>query len=721
MLTAWTKEQVNRLYRKWSGPDPHVRPEGILFQTLSTTWRTSRSLYRRWWRSQQPILLSVDGPARLTGCGSITGWVLARSGTIQSVEAWVNYQLIARCKPDHQRRDAHAAYPFYPCEQLAGFRLCPPVGILPDGKHSLLVKATDLEGHSTFVESLLTVDRFTMSDDAGMDADITGSNREYQLWLKHYDRHEIPEILNGPLISLVMPIYRPRIDHLMEAIASARQQTYQHWELCLCDDGSSNPNLTETLRAISSSEPRIKLTTLSYNQGISQATNQAIACSRGEFVALLDQDDRLHPQTLQAIAYQTQITPADVYYTDEDRLDARSRRLDPFFKPGWCPELLHSMMYLGHLCVYRRALLDRAGLCNSRFDGTQDWDLALRATEQPGCKVYHIPGVFYHWRLGGHSALEQNNRRCHELGREAVEMSLHRQDKAYRLETGPRACTFHLSPSANTPRVSILIPTRDNLGMLRRCLESIKQRTDYPDYEIIVIDNGSNQPEFLSYLASCPADRVLTINEPFNHSMLNNRAAEVATGDFLLLLNDDTEAISTHWLTSMVEQALGENVGAVGGWLIYPDGRTQHAGVMLEEAAVARHYSSAVMLDGLDRGLSLLNREVSAVTGACLLIRRELYFQSGGLDTEELPTSYNDVDLCLRLRSKGYRMIMTPRAKLIHHESATRRSDERDDRFRDIIRQRWLTELRQERFWNQHLGQSSDWHRGLAFHWPDKQ
>lgn len=718
MLAAWTKQQVNRLYRSWAGPDPHARPNGVLFQSLSNTWRGSRSLYRRWWRSQQPLLMALDGPPRLTGCGSITGWVLARTGVINSVQAFCGDKLIAHTTPNHLRSDAHAAYPFYPKEQLAGFRLCPQVGSLSDGLHPLRVIATDNQHRSIAVETNLVVDRFTLEDSAVIDPDLTGSNREYQLWLKRYDQHELLPCLNGPLISVVMPIYRPRLDHLHQAIDSVRNQTYDRWELCLCDDGSNNPHLTEELSRSESLDPRIKLMTLNHNEGISTATNRAIEMSRGEFIALLDQDDQLHPQALQAIALQTQEAPADLYYTDEDRLDARGLRLEPFFKPSWCPDLLHSMMYLGHLCVYRRSALEQTGLCRSHFDASQDWELALRTTDQPGCRVSHIPGVFYHWRLGGHSAQEEINRKCHELGHEAVEASLNRQNKAYRVEPGPRPCTFHLRPSAETPKVSILIPTRDNLPMLRRCLTSIRQRTDYPEYEILVIDNGSRSPEMLDYLQSCPCDRVIRIDEPFNHSMLNNQAAGQATGEILVLLNDDTEVLSRDWLTVMAEHASLPEVGAIGAWLIYPDGRTQHAGVVLEEASVARHVSSAIMLDGLDRGLSLLTREVSAVTGACLMVRRDLFQSLGGLDAIQLPTSYNDVDFCLRLRQNGYRVLITPRAKLIHHESASRQFDQRDEQFRSLMRQRWLEAIRNERFWNRNLGLSSDWMQGLAFHWP---
>lgn len=717
MLAEWTRDQVNRLYRNWAGPDPHSRPQGLLFQTLSTTWRTSRSLYHRWWRSQQPILLQLDGPPRLTGCGSITGWVLSRSSPIATVQAFVAGKLLAQTTPDHVRNDAHAAYPYYPTEYHNGFRLCPQPGVLSDGQHPLVVKATNTSGEKITTESTLTIDRFTLADDPGIAPDLIGTDREYQLWLRSHDHHDLPECPHGPLISIVMPVFRPRLDHWHQAIESVKAQSYERWELCLCDDGSANPHLSEELACLAASDARIKVTTLPVNQGIASATNHAVRQSNGQFIAFLDQDDWLHRQALQAVALHTQHSPADLYYTDEDRLDLNGRRKQPFFKPAWSPDLLHTMMYLGHLCVYRRSALDQSGLCDSHYDGTQDWELALRVTDQPGCRVQHIPGIFYHWREGGHSARQLTNQRCHERGRQAVEASLFRRERRHRVEDGPRPCTFSTSPSAEQPRVSILIPTKDQPRLLERCLGSLHSRTDYPDFEIIVIDNGSSRPETVEYLRHCAADQVLRIDAPFNHSDLNNQAARVATGQFLVLLNDDTEILSRDWLAAMVEQAHCPEVGAVGAWLLYPDGRTQHTGIVLEYNAVARPLASALMLDGLDRGTSLLVRDVSAVTGACLLVRRQLYLDMNGLDSTTFPTSYNDVDFCLRLREKGYRIILNPQARLIHHESLTRRVDPRDEEYRHAMRERWSQELKSEWFYNSNLSQSADWHKGLAFHW----
>jgi GT2 family glycosyltransferase len=525
--------------------------------------------------------------------------------------------------------------------------------------------------------------------------------------------------VDGPLISVVMPVFRPDLKYFHAAIDSLRGQTYSRWELCLCDDGSEDTVLTEHLRQLSRRDERIRVVAGGGNRGISAATNSAIRQSRGELIALMDQDDRLHPQALQAIACAAVKTPGDLYFTDEDRLDVLGRRVCPFFKPGWSHDLLQGMMYLGHLCVYRRGMLDRAGLCDSRYDGAQDWELALRCTDQPSCRVVHVPGIFYHWREGGRSAEPSFNRLCHERGERAVRESLGRRKRAARVETGPRPCSFYIREDigSSAPLVSILIPTRDRPRYLRPCLESLRRRTDYEPLEILVLDNGSDSRAARRYLKRCPADRVLRYDMPFNHSRMNNLAARQAKGEFLLLLNDDTEALHGDWLTRMIECASGPDVGAVGGWLVFPDGRTQHNGVQLGGSEVARPICTAMTLDGIDRGAGRLVRDVSAVTGACLLIRRQLYLDIGGLDEDRLPTSFNDVDLCLRLREDGYKILQCPAAKLLHRESATRRIDDKEEDFMKVMRERWQVHLGADPFWNPLLGRSSDTRHGLAFRW----
>lgn len=718
MLQHWAKTGVRQLYRSWAGNDPHSRPSGKLFQTLSHSWRSSRALYRRWKFQDVPLLLVLDCEPRLTGCGSITGWACSNSTGPVIIEAWVDKQKIADAVCDIPRPDVFRVFPHLNRQQLPGFRLCPAPQILPDGEYTLEVRAMDAVGHRAQHFTRLIVDRFTQQDDPALPSDFSGTQREYQLWLRKHDQYAIPMPNIQPLISIVLPVFRPRLDHLHQAVQSVLSQTYPRWELCISDDGTCNPCLSEELTALSQLHRNIKLITSEYNRGISHATNAAIEIARGDYIALLDQDDALHPQALQALALAAQNTPGDVFYTDEDRIDACGRRFEPFFKPGWSPMLLRSMMYFGHLCMYRRAFVQH-DWCRSDYDGAQDWELALRITDHPDCRVVHVPGIFYHWRTGGLSSQELANQRCHDMGRQIVTDSIRRKGQDLQVADGPRRCTFRVYKPAPQPMVSIQIPTRDNVELLYKCLNSIRSLTDYPRYEIIVIDNGSTESNTLDYLEQCPADQVIRLDIPFNHSKLNNEAARLARGDYLLLLNDDIEVLATDWLDAMMSQACLSDVGATGSWLIYPDGRTQHAGIVLDAVAVARNLSDALMLDGLDRGISRLSREVSAVTGACMLIRKSLYLEKGGLDAETFPTSYNDVDLCLRLRQAGYRIIMNPQSKLIHHESATRTIDAHDELYRKNMRDRWGQMLEQERYWNPWLGTTADWYRGLAFHWKE--
>jgi glycosyltransferase involved in cell wall biosynthesis len=664
------------------------------------------------------VLLALDGEQRLTGCGAITGWAIGRDSTIVAVEAWVDGRQVAATKPNQERPDVWQQFGWYRSKNPPGFRLCPPAGLLGDGRYEMLVRAFDERGNYHEIRSDLVVDRFTLQDDPELRVDLVGSNREYQLWLRDNDCYPLPHITHGPLISVIIPVYRPNLRYLQQAIASVREQAYPNWELCLCDDGSNDLALTQFLESLVREDKRFHLVSCEVNQGIAAATNRAMRPSHGEYVAFMDQDDRLHPQALQAIADAISSQPADLYFTDEDRLDDRGDRVEPFFKPGWSRDLLLSMMYLGHLCVYKRAWLNRIGWLGSHFDGTQDWELALRSTMHPDCRIVHVPGVFYHWRVGGHSASVAGNQLCHERGKQAVMEVLQRQRDGAIVEDGPRSCTFHVRHQMNSsPLVSILIPTRDRSDLLQRCLQSLRKRTNYQSLEIIVLDNGSRSGAAQRYLRRCPADKVLRYDGPFNHSWLNNEAAQQARGDLLLFLNDDTEALHADWLQVMVEQAQRKEVGAVGAWLIFPDGRTQHSGIILCPNMIARHISTAMTRDGLDRGSGLLTREVSAVTGACLMMRKEVFLSAGGFDATALPTSFNDVDLCLRLKEKGYRIIQCPRAKLIHHESATRRIDGSEEEYRRLMRQRWDEELRSERFWNPGLAQFDDLERGLAFHW----
>jgi GT2 family glycosyltransferase len=714
-LTTLARRWAWRLHHRWS-----QAPEHRLFRGLSWSWRWLRSRHHRLFRRQPPVLVQLDGPARLSGFAALAGWAISRNRRVTRVEAFVDGRLIAAGPPTETRGDVARHFPHYRFAGPIGFRLAIAPGTLADGRHDLRLRAHDTRGRIGEARTTLHVEDFQLADPATLPPHLQGSNREYQLWLRRQEpeRSRPPRrFRHEPLVSIVMPVHRPNLDQLREAVASVQDQHHERWELCLCDDGSGQPEVTAYLHDLAAREPRLRWRAHPHNQGIAAATSTAIGLGRGDYVAFLDQDDRLAPHALAEVVRALQQGPADLLYTDEDRLDEHGCRIEPLFKPDWSPDLLLARMYLGHLCVYRRAFLDEVGGCRSAFDGAQDWDLALRATAR-ACRVVHIPQVLYHWRMNGSSAGAAFNRLCHERGRRACAEHLRQRNVDAEVADGPFPCSFHIRyRHERQPLVSILIPSRDQGRLLKRCLRSLRRRTEYPHLEILVLDNGSRDPGTLRYLRSC-GERVLRLDMPFNHSRLNNLAAAQARGELLLLLNDDTEVLTPGWLTALVEQALRPEVGAAGALLLHPDGRLQHAGIVLGLGPVAMPLHAGITRDGLDRGTVFLAHEVSAVSGACLLIRRAVYQEVGGLDEEALPASYNDVDLCLRLRRAGYRIVYTPLARLQHLESASR-SFHDEDRVQRLMQARWGPELARDPYWNPNLPHGPELPPGFALHWPE--
>jgi GT2 family glycosyltransferase len=668
------------------------------------------------------LIVLDESPPRLSGFAAITGWAIAKDAPVTHVDLFVRGRWLAGGRPTERRSDIRVRFPHYRWRGHAGFRLAPQPGVLSEGVHELVVRARDSLGRITHLKTTLVVDDYRLADLGDLPEHLRGSDREYQAWCASrpagISNEEIEDERASPVVSVVMPVYRPQPQQLREAIDSVRQQTYPRWQLCLCDDGSRQDELSQYLWRLCEEEPRIRLVELGQNQGISAATNTAIGLGTGDYVAFLDQDDRIAPHALASVAAEVKRRKVDLLYSDWDRIDAHGCRIEPFFKPDWSSDLLNSMMYVAHLTVYRRAFLERIGLCRSEFDGTQDWELALRATAQTD-KIVHLPQVLYHWRIGGLSA-GSFNRVCHERGRRAITERLGRNPVpglTHEVADAHVGCTFHVRYRWDRwPLVSILIPTRDNVRLLRRCLKSIQRLTTYPHYEVIVIDNGTRDGATRRFLRRCGA-RVLRHDGPFNHSRLNNLAAwasREARGELLLLLNDDTEVLTPEWLTALAEQALRPEVGAAGAWLLHPDGRTQHAGIVLGAGPVATPLHSGITRDGLDRGTVRLIRNVSAVTGACLMVRKEVYREVGGLDEDELPTSFNDVDFCLRLHKAGYRIVQQPLARLVHHESATRRIGD-ETAFIRLMHERWGERLTHDPYWNVNLGRGG----GFGLAWGD--
>lgn len=526
---------------------------------------------------------------------------------------------------------------------------------------------------------------------------------------------------DAPLISILVPTYQTPERWLRRCIESVIDQVYPNWQLCIADDASSNPRVMDVLREYAAIDSRIEVTRRDANGHIAAASDTALAMARGSYIGLLDHDDELRPHALLEIAEAIVANPELVLlYSDEDKVDEDGRRFDPYFKPDWNPDLLLSQNYVCHFTVISTDLVREVGGFRKGYEGSQDHDLFLRCSERlPVSRIHHVPRVLYHWRaIEGSTALARDAKDyAADAGARAVAGHLERLHPGARVESlshGHYRVRWPLPQPV--PKVSLIIPTRDKIELLRMCVTSILERTTYADFELVVVDNQSSDAKALAYLTELEAVehvRVLRYDAPFNYSAINNWAARQCDGVIIGLVNNDIEVISPDWLEEMVSQAMRADVGAVGAMLYYPDDTIQHAGVVLGVHGVAAH-----LYAGMPRGYpghggrARVAQTMSAVTGACLLVRRALYEKLGGLD-EALQVAFNDIDFCLRLRDAGYRNIWTPFAELYHHESASRGSEdteEKKQRFArevELMQQRWGAKLPFDPAYNPNLSLSS--------------
>lgn len=552
---------------------------------------------------------------------------------------------------------------------------------------------------------------------------------DYANWVQRHDtpshgtirrcRTECRSFALRPTISVVMPVFNPPPAILDAAIKSVRAQSYPHWELCIADDASSDPEVLAVLRRHAAADPRIKLNLRGERGNISAASNTALELATGDYVALFDHDDLLPPLALHWVADAINRHPqAKVLYSDEDKVDEHGRRFDPHFKSDFNHALLLAQNMVSHLGVYRRELVVALGGFRAGFEGAQDHDLVLRCVAAVARdEIVHIPRILYHWRaIGGSTALGSGEKpTATSAARRAVEEHVRQRDAGATVEPAPESPVFlrirHSLPKP-APLASLVICTRDHEQLLRTAVESIRGRSTYPHYEIVILDNGSRDAGTLAYLASLGGQAGITVvrdDSPFNYSRLNNTAVRHTRGDVLCLLNDDIEVLTPGWLEEMVSFAIQPDVGAVGARLWYPDGTLQHGGVIIGIGGVAGH-AHLRLAKGQPGYFSraVLQQELTAVTGACLAVRRAVYDEVGGLD-EQIAVAFNDVDFCLRIRGAGYRNIWTPFAELIHHESASRGYEDTPEklaRFQREVRfmqERWGTTLAGDPCYNPNL------------------
>ncbi len=514
----------------------------------------------------------------------------------------------------------------------------------------------------------------------------------------------LPRVKNGVSFSLITPVYRPNLDHFEAMIASVLAQSYPHWELILIDDYSQDLKLSQKLSELAK-HPQITVIERTQNGHISQASNDGLKVAKGDYIGLLDHDDLLHPEALNAMAHYISKYPnVNVLYSDEDKIDVQGERYDPHFKPCFNRDLLYSHNYISHLGIYRRAVLQEIGCFREGFEGSQDYDLLLRyVTYSKPEQIVHVPYVLYHWRaLAGSTALAESEKKYAQQSGLAA-LRDHLAGSGVTVSEGKLANTYKVTwpVPKQAPLVSIIIPTKNSEALVRQCIESLYRVTTYLHFEVLLVDNGSDNTKALAYFSHLVKQgmvRLLNYPHPFNYSALNNFAVTQANGEYLVLMNNDIEIISPNWLNEMVGHLARPNVGCVGAKLYYPNNTLQHAGVIMGLGGVAGHSHKHFPRDhpGYFKRLQVV-QDFSAVTAACLGVRKVVFEQVGGLNEQDLAIAFNDVDFCLKVQQAGYRNIWTPYAEMIHHESVSRgheNTPEKIARFNkevDYMRNTWGT------------------------------
>ncbi len=551
--------------------------------------------------------------------------------------------------------------------------------------------------------------------------------QNYDEWYRPYAKtlaRRIAEIrpsmagIPSPLVSVICPVYRPDLEEFRAAVASVQAQTYENWELILVDDGSGDQALTKCIAALAKSDSRIKPRPMAANGGISASTNAGLQAASGEWVAFFDHDDLLADVALEVMVRAAQATGAKLLYSDEDKVDAAGNFSAPAFKCDWNHRLMLGVNYVCHLLFVAKPALDQAGPLRSKYDGAQDHDLILRLSEHlDPSEIHHVPEILYHWRITANSTASDVGAKPYaiEAGISCIRDHLKRLGRKVTVTNMRSSTPYHQKwKYTEEPQVEIIIPFMDEIATTRQCIYAIMTQTRYRNYSITLVDNWSTSSEaelFRNELAKLRNVRVMRIEEPFNYSRLNNLAAEASTADFLMLMNNDLFVDDSNWLRVCVDEALADPaVGVVGGKFYYPTRTVQHAGIVMGLGGVAGHIGIGLPEDDFGYGGRLMfAQEYSGVTAAGMLVRRTVFQAIGGLDEKFLTVAFNDVDLCMKVRQAGYKVIWTPDFTAIHHESLSRGDDERpaqEARFfheSEVMKERWGTQLLHDPFYNKNF------------------
>lgn len=529
----------------------------------------------------------------------------------------------------------------------------------------------------------------------------------YKLWIEKNETHDfifkdISALRHQPKISIVSATFNPPGRLLKDMLDSVLSQTYLNWELCIADGGSEEC-VKNLLGDYAKKDNRIKITFLRENKGISENFNEALTLAAGDYICFLDHDDCLAPFALFEVAKAINENPnVDIIYSDEDKMrEDKKIRFAPFFKPDWSPDTLRSYDYIFHLFVIKKELIRKTGFFKKEFDGAQDYDFILRATEKTD-NIVHVPKILYHWRTAPASTAKNPDIKFYatERVRMAIGEHLNRTGLKGKVTDGKVRSTYKVTYEIkNNPKVSIIIPNQDHEGNLKKCLSSIIKKSAYKNYEIIIGENNSKEKRTFTYyneLSKAKNIKIIEWNKGFNYSAINNHCVKFSEGGFLLFLNNATEVINSDWLERMLEHAQRKKIGAVGAKLYYPDGSLQHCGVIVGIGGTAGHAFRRFSMSSKgywNRAKVIQN--LSAVTGACLMTKRDVFEKVGGFD-EKFTLAFGDIDYCLKLRREGYLIIWTPYAELYHYEKKIRGGDttttEKREFFRkekELLRNKW--------------------------------
>lgn len=670
---------------------------------------------------------SPDEETPRTGRVLVRGWAISSAG-IDRVEVQAGNLEPIKARYGLYRPDIARLFPHVEGAFLSEYQLRLDTLFLPNGRHTIRIKTITKSGKTAELTVPILIDH------------LRGHAHDYERWIRQFDQRDpvfirlkLPVLPRKPLISILTPIYKTNPTFLERAISSVKQQSYPHWELILADDGSQSAEITAILERESGLDSRIRCTALPANQGIAAASNAALSMAQGQFIALLDHDDELAQDALFHVAEAINTNPeADILYSDEDHIDENGIRCEPFFKPDWSPDLILAENYVCHLMVFSRSLAQAAGGFRSEVDTAQDHDLLLRMSLHTK-QIFHIPRILYHWRTDVDASVSNRASFQHKKSFAASQRAVADYLKLAgcidaRVEQGRWPGRWRIRyPIPPGTEVFILMPTGGKVNLLRQCLNSIVEKTEYPNFHIGIVDNSKADgvQSFLSDWSAQHRRQVTYLDwrsRRFDFSTMNNALARKVVADatpsgdssrrLLLFLNDDTEVLTPDWLTSMVELASRPEVGAVGAKLLYPDDRIQHAGVVMGLMGICGHglrgypnNDERVYYDFPD-----LVRNVSAVTGACLMVPADVFFKLGGFDEENLPVAYQDIDLCLKIREKGLQVLYNPYAVLRHYEAVSKAVEDMNPRAEETrtLKTRWAKVLEADPFYNPNLTRTGE-------------